>query len=40
MIRPVLAPASPAMKTTVNQLARTLSALGIAAITLLGIHRH
>jgi hypothetical protein len=40
MIRPVLASASQAMKTVVKQLTRTLGALGIAAITLLGIHRH
>jgi hypothetical protein len=40
MIRPVVTSASQAVKTAVKQLARSLGALGIAAITLLGIHRH
>jgi hypothetical protein len=40
VIRPAGRHANLDMQTVAKHLARTLGALGIAALTLLGIHRH
>jgi hypothetical protein len=40
MIRPASVSADRGMQTVAKHLARTLGALAVAALTLLGIHRH